>query len=83
MSITLRDRQEWAYHPVTQDLIGYLKESIQATMQSWASQHYIEPGANEAALGHVRALHNLLAHIEEHKMEEVLDESIGEHSHAH
>lgn len=83
MSITLRDRQEWAYHPVTQDLIRHLEASVHSTMESWASQHYTVPGANEAALGHIMALQKLLAHIEEHKMEEVLDNSVGENLHAH
>lgn len=78
MKIKDMERQEWFYHPVTQNLLEHLKESRQATMEAWASQAYTEKGSNEAALGHVQALQTVIDHLEQHNIEELsLDQMIG------
>ena len=71
MAITDTDRREWAYHPVTQEFLGDIQNSLQETQDAWASELFvgdsIEQGAiqNAAALGGVRVLKELISRMVE------------------
>jgi len=65
MAIQERDRQEWAYSPVTQEFLRMLKDSRQTTMEAWAQQAFGTEKENAAALGGVHVLDQAIAVIEE------------------
>lgn len=48
--------QDWAQHPATQQLLKDLRESKQATMESWAGRAYVGESLEETALKNATAL---------------------------
>jgi hypothetical protein len=73
MTITARDRQEWAHHPVTQEFLLSLQEARQGTMEAWAQERYtadrgeLTLQANAKALGGIGVLDQILDLIEGYK----------------
>jgi hypothetical protein len=83
MTITLRDRQEWFHHPVTQDLMRVLSESRQATMENWANFVYDNPEHELLARGGIKVLGQIMELLNDHKMETDLSGMVGVNDHAH
>ena len=56
MGISNLDRQEWAAHPVTRELLQLLKESKQTTLEDWAKEQFVSEDIHTGALVNARAL---------------------------
>ena len=83
--VTQQDREEWIYHPVTVELVEFLKESRQATLEEWGKERYVAATGeqtlqmNAKALGGMDFLNKLLDHLDSFKPVEPTHEEQGVH----
>lgn len=76
MALLDEERREWKQHPVTQELLGLLRESQQETMLAWANGVFVGDtaeltlAANTAALGGIKTLNQIVSLIEDMGSEE-------------
>lgn len=79
---------EWYHHTVTQEFLSELKDSLQATMEAWASWHYVGDTAekstqmNAEALGGVDLLRKVIAKVEDCKSLPPQEEKGAFHDHS-
>jgi len=77
MAVTIQDRAEWSQHPVTMELVGFLGESKQQTMEAWANEHYVgatqeqTAAQNAKALGGIDLLNKVLELLASYQPEEL------------
>jgi hypothetical protein len=70
MVIQDMERESWAFHPVTQEFLMFLKDSRQEAMEAWAAEAFVGKDAqattqsNAKALGGVNALLQVIEIIE-------------------
>jgi hypothetical protein len=79
MAIQDRDREEWFFHPVTQEFLGMLWRSRNATMETWAQEGFVtgDPEmsslVNAKALGGISMLDQTIEAIQQYKPESQTD----------
>lgn len=71
--VTDKDRQEWAHHPVTLELVATLLASKADAMENWARERFVDENPlvaaqkNAAAIGGIRVVDQILDLVENFK----------------
>ena len=71
--VTDKDRREWAFHPVTQELLQTLLNSRAEAQENWARERFCDsdPHAaavkNAAAIGGIRVVDQMLGMVQDFK----------------
>jgi antitoxin component HigA of HigAB toxin-antitoxin module len=74
MQLNDQDRYEWAHHPVTQEFMKKLQDSLEEAKDAWAAEQFVAATPelsmqyNATALGGVRVLKELLDQFETMKL---------------
>lgn len=77
MAITVRDEEEWYFHPVTQQHLQRLRDAKQALLEQWGMHNFISESGeqtlqmNAKALGEVYMLTEMIETIESAKPQEL------------
>ena len=73
MAIQQRDREEWFFHPVTQEFLRLVRDSRHEAMEAWARQAFVSDNPqqtlqyNANALGGVDAMNQVIEMIDGYK----------------
>lgn len=72
--ISDEDRDEWRQHPVTQELLGHLRDAQQESKDAWADEVFTGESADEClaknakAIGGVNMLKQVIDKIESYEL---------------
>lgn len=73
MAIKPQERTEWTHHPVTVELVDYIKQAIEEAKEFWSKEEFVGEtpelslAKNAKALGGIQSLRSVLDVIDGYK----------------